>query len=83
MRSAPAADLRRFECRLSDGDLPQCWVVTRGLIVYERERSIRLVGSLRDITDFKRAVVELRESEMRVRAILDTAFEQALCCALR
>jgi len=65
----------RFEARLKGGaDLPR-WVVARGLIVYAGGKAVRLVGSLRDITDLKHAEVGLRASEARVRAILDTALD--------
>ena len=65
----------RFEARLK-GDLnsPR-WIVARGLIVYAAGKAVRLVGSLRDITDHKYAEIDLRASEARVRAILDTAFD--------
>jgi PAS domain S-box-containing protein len=53
----------------------QRWVVIRGLIVYEHGAATRLVGSLRDITDRKNVEIDLRASETRVRAILDTAFD--------
>jgi PAS domain S-box-containing protein len=53
----------------------QRWVVIRGLIVYEHDAATRLVGSLRDITDRKNVEIDLRASESRVRAILDTAFD--------
>jgi PAS domain S-box-containing protein len=66
----------RFECRLiDDGTRPRRWVVARGMIVRDAEGPARVVGSLRDITDFKHASAELRDSEMRVRAILETAFD--------
>jgi adenylate cyclase len=66
----------RFECRLlDDGTRPRRWVVARGLIVRDAGGPARVVGSLRDITDFKQASAELRDSEMRVRAILETAFD--------
>jgi PAS domain S-box-containing protein len=50
-------------------------VVIRGLIVYEHGAATRLVGSLRDISDRKNVETDLRASETRVRAILDTAFD--------
>src|SRR5262249_54501587 len=66
----------RFECRLRAGDDPlRRWIVARGLIVYEDGRPVRVVGSVRDITALKQAIIELREREMRVRTILDTAFD--------
>jgi PAS domain S-box-containing protein len=65
----------RFEARLKgDGDFPR-WVVARGLIVYAGGKAVRLVGSLRDITDLKHAEFGLRASEARVRAILSTALD--------
>jgi PAS domain S-box-containing protein len=66
----------RFEARLKGGD-PEWprWIVARGLIVYQGGKAVRLVGSLRDITDLKYAEVDLRASEARVRAILDTALD--------
>jgi PAS domain S-box-containing protein len=69
-----------FEARLRTtegrgGAEQQRWVVIRGLIVYEHGAATRLVGSLRDITDRKNVETDLRASETRVRAILDTAFD--------
>ncbi|MBA4097218.1 MAG: hypothetical protein C0484_10685 [Rhodospirillum sp.] len=65
-----------FEARLRAATPEQQrWVVIRGLIVYEHGAATRLVGSLRDITDRKNIEIDLRASETRVRAILDTAFD--------
>jgi PAS domain S-box-containing protein len=65
----------RFEARLKgEMDYPR-WIVARGLIVYAGGKAVRLVGSLRDITDLKYTEIDLRASEARVRAILDTAFD--------
>jgi PAS domain S-box-containing protein len=65
----------RFEARLKgEMDYPR-WIVARGLIVYAGDKAVRLVGSLRDITDLKYTEIDLRASEARVRAILDTAFD--------
>ena len=68
-----------FEARLRSAEgrpaEQQRWVVIRGLAVYENGAASRLVGSLRDITDRKNVEIDLRASETRVRAILDTAFD--------
>lgn len=64
-----------FEARLANDRVRQRWVVIRGLILYEGGRATRLVGSLREITDRKQIETDLRASEARVRAILDTAFD--------
>src|SRR5262249_33990307 len=63
-----------FEARLRP-TLEQRWVIIRGLVVYQQGAATRLVGSLRDITDRKRVETDLRASESRVRAVLDTAFD--------
>ncbi len=49
------------------------WFIARGLMLFNRKGATRAVGSLRDITDYKQVVDELRRSEARSRAILDTA----------
>jgi PAS domain S-box-containing protein len=64
-----------YEARLRSNPARPRWIVIRGLIVYEHGAASRLVGSLRDITDRKRMEFDLRASETRVRAILDTAFD--------
>ena len=64
-----------FEARLANARVRQRWIVIRGLIMYESGRATRLVGSLREITDRKQIETDLRASEARVRAILDTAFD--------
>src|SRR5262249_10827959 len=68
---------QRFEveCRAPRADRGPLWFVLRGLIVYEDGHPRRIVGGLRDITDRKEARMRLVESEARVRAILDNAFD--------
>jgi PAS domain S-box-containing protein len=74
-RIARRAKNFEFEGRLlRDGSEPR-WIITRGRIVYDGERPVRVVGGLRDISDRKRAEASLRDSEARMRAILDTAFD--------
>jgi PAS domain S-box-containing protein len=73
-RTARRAKNFEFEGRLRDGGEPR-WIITRGRIVYDGERPVRIVGGLRDISDRKRAEANLRDSEARMRAILDTAFD--------
>lgn len=67
-----------FEARLANARARQRWVVIRGLIMYDGGRATRLVGSLREITDRKQIETDLRASEARVRAILDTAFDAVI-----
>jgi PAS domain S-box-containing protein len=72
-----ANERQRFEveCRAPRADRGPLWLVLRGLIVYESGQPRRLVGGLRDITARKEAQMRLVESEARVRAILDNAFD--------
>jgi PAS domain S-box-containing protein len=67
-----------FEARLKDAGNAVRWIVARGLIVYQHGKAVRMVGSIRDITDRKTMETELRASERRLRAILDTAFDAIL-----
>jgi PAS domain S-box-containing protein len=47
------------------------WVRTVGHVERERERSIRLIGTLQDITDRKHAEEALRASEQLMRVVTD------------
>ncbi|HEY3145418.1 MAG TPA: PAS domain S-box protein [Dongiaceae bacterium] len=67
-----------FEARLKEPGNAVRWVVARGLIVYQDGKAVRMVGSVRDITDRKTIETELRAGERRLRAILDTAFDAIL-----
>jgi PAS domain S-box-containing protein len=67
-----------FEARLKDPGGAIRWIVARGLIVYQHGKAVRMVGSVRDITDRKNVETELRAGERRLRAILDTAFDPIL-----
>ncbi|MFO1059768.1 MAG: PAS domain S-box protein [Dongiaceae bacterium] len=50
----------RFEARLRRRRGETRWFVARGMIVYERGRPARVVGSLREISDVKRAEATIR-----------------------
>lgn len=72
-----AARRRTFdvECRLvaaSGAEGEPRWVVLRGIILYAVGRPLRLVGSLRDITDRRRAQLEIERKEHLLRCIVDS-----------
>ncbi len=50
----------RFEARSREPAGEPRWFVARGMIVYDGERPIRVVGSMRDITELKDADAKLR-----------------------
>lgn len=53
----------RIECRLPDRGQGERHLVVRGLIVYEDQRPRRVVGSVREITNWVRSQRQLREAE--------------------
>lgn len=60
-----------FECRCRCGGAQQ-WFVSRGTVLYEQGRVVRVVGQVRDISGRKAAEERLRESEERFRTIAET-----------
>ena len=67
--------------RANDG--AERWVAATGHVYFdEAGRPIRGIGTLADITDRKRAVEALRESEERYRALVDTS-PDAVCASPR
>jgi PAS domain S-box-containing protein len=50
----------RFEASLRETGAETRWFVARGMIVYDRGRPARVVGSLREITEVKRAAAKVR-----------------------
>lgn len=60
-----------FECRCRCGGKQQ-WFVSRGTVLYEQGRVVRVVGQVRDISGRKAAEERLRESEERFRTIAET-----------
>jgi class 3 adenylate cyclase/PAS domain-containing protein len=55
----------RIECRLPSEDRGLRTLVLRGLIVYDDFKPRRVVGSLRDVTDWVESQTRLREAEAR------------------
>ncbi|TXH33913.1 MAG: GAF domain-containing protein [Rhodospirillaceae bacterium] len=59
----------RFEARVKDAGAAVHWIVARGLIVFDHGKAVRIVGSMRDITDFKQlesqlAAVQLQRAQL-------------------
>lgn len=61
-----------FECRCRSDTDAERWFVSRGTVLYEDGKPVRVVGQLRDISRRKAAEAQLRESEERFRTIAET-----------
>jgi PAS domain S-box-containing protein len=68
----PAGDgLYRAEYRVAGtGDAPERWISAHGQTFFEDGQPVRHFGTMRDMTDQKRAEARARESEERLRAAL-------------
>ncbi|MHC4623329.1 MAG: PAS domain S-box protein [Planctomycetota bacterium] len=65
----------RVECRLLKKDGSYICVEETGTALYEGDRIVQITGSIRDVTDRKRAEKALRDSEERLTAFMDSAPE--------
>jgi len=62
------------ECRiLIGGGKVERWIESRGRVIFESGRAVRIIGTLLDITDRKQAEEALRESEERLRLGIQAA----------
>ena len=59
--------------RASDG--AQRWISSKGTVDFEGERPVRITGAVRDVTGERHAQDDLRASEERLHAIVDTAVD--------
>lgn len=68
-----------FQARVRWGDNSVHWIYDRGRVYYdERNRPVRMVGVVLDITGRKRADEALRESEERLKSILEGIADYAI-----
>jgi PAS domain S-box-containing protein len=78
---AAATDTGRgwdIEVRLNTGKGRQIWVRFIGEAQFENGRPLRLVGSMQDITERKRAELELRETSSLLNGALESASEVSI-----
>lgn len=71
---APGGPNFHAEFRLADNAGPERWLIIDGQVIREPQtgRPLRAVGVLRDVTAQRQAEDDLRRSEARLRAILET-----------
>ncbi len=73
-----------FDCRVTRPDLRVVWISVTGVAVRDESGNIvRLIGSIGDITEKKRAEMRLRASEARFRSITEAHPVPVLIATLR
>lgn len=72
-----ALDGMEMAMRRKDGSIIWCSIVARAMHD-EKNEMIRVEGLLVDVTERKRAVEELRESEARIRALFDATSDSVI-----
>ena len=63
----------KYEARVVKPDHEICWIRTQGKVFYDNEnKPVKMIGTLRDITDEKYRQQELLESEQKFRLLADS-----------
>ena len=73
LRCVEQGEAYDIECRLTTVDGRHLWVRTAAQAVREGDRIVRVVGDLQDITEHKRVIETLGESEARFRSYVENA----------
>ncbi len=65
--------LYKYEARILKPGNKICWIRTQGKLVFDKEKKpVKLIGTLRDITEEKQHEQELLESEQKFRLLADS-----------
>lgn len=73
LKKAYETGFLNYEFRVIWRDKSVHWVETKGQIFYdENNEPLKLIGTLRDITDKRTAIEEMRESEQKFRLLADS-----------
>ena len=67
-----------LELRFTDAIGVQKWVWTSGQAEYQNGKIVRIVGSIMDITESKRAEIAVIESELKLKAIFNSTNESII-----
>ena len=70
---AMESGIYKYEARVVRTDNTICWIRTQGKVFYDKdEKPVKLIGTLRDVTEEKTRQQELEESEQKFRLLANS-----------
>ncbi|RYY51986.1 MAG: PAS domain S-box protein, partial [Chitinophagaceae bacterium] len=72
--SAYASGTLIYNCRLLTGEEQVRWIEVKGKVFYDdQQQPVKVIGTIRDFTEERKAQQRITESELRFRTVADTA----------